>query len=244
MPFLELDGTQIYYEKAGSGKPFIILPGFLFDSRAYARLIDLLSRHYAVYIIDTPGHGRSGRLRVETISEMTNILLLFTKSLVIINPIICANSGSAMPAMEYASRHKVRELLLVDPSGAKCQDSLMQLLFIILIIQPIALFRRYGPSGSLAVIRIGLLNLLRNLFNVHFWKLLTASYNKDYTAVMRKIKCPVKLVWGNDDLLYPITNVNTFTSNFLHAKVYPVQGDHNWLVFNPRQILPALRISA
>ncbi len=53
------DGTQIAYDKAGSG-PALVLVGATPDRSANTQLVELLSPHFTVYNYDRRGHGESG----------------------------------------------------------------------------------------------------------------------------------------------------------------------------------------
>lgn len=58
--YMNVDGTKIYYEVYGKGKPFVILHGGVFGSTyEMARFIDSLSKTYQVIAISTRGHGKS-----------------------------------------------------------------------------------------------------------------------------------------------------------------------------------------
>jgi pimeloyl-ACP methyl ester carboxylesterase len=54
------DGTNIYYEVYGSGKPLVLLHGGLYgDISEYEKLIPALSKYYKVIAIGTRGHAKS-----------------------------------------------------------------------------------------------------------------------------------------------------------------------------------------
>ncbi len=54
------DGTKIYYEIYGSGKPIVLLHGGLYgDISEYGQLIPQLSKHFEVVAIETRGHAKS-----------------------------------------------------------------------------------------------------------------------------------------------------------------------------------------
>ncbi len=60
MPYLEHNGTRVYYELRGEGEPLLALPGFTEDTRDLEELINELERSYRVIAADLPGSGRSG----------------------------------------------------------------------------------------------------------------------------------------------------------------------------------------
>jgi pimeloyl-ACP methyl ester carboxylesterase len=58
--YIKSDGTRIYYETYGQGKPFVVLHGGVFGSTyEMGQLIDSLSKRYKVIAVSTRGHGKS-----------------------------------------------------------------------------------------------------------------------------------------------------------------------------------------
>jgi pimeloyl-ACP methyl ester carboxylesterase len=58
--YIQSDGTKIYYETYGQGKPFVVLHGGVFGSTyEMGQLIDSLSKRYKVIAVSTRGHGKS-----------------------------------------------------------------------------------------------------------------------------------------------------------------------------------------
>ena len=58
--YIKSDGTKIYYETYGEGKPFVVLHGGVFGSTyEMGQLIDSLSKRYKVIAVSTRGHGKS-----------------------------------------------------------------------------------------------------------------------------------------------------------------------------------------
>jgi pimeloyl-ACP methyl ester carboxylesterase len=58
------DGTKIYYEVRGEGKPVLLVHGFVVNSNSWkhAALYDsLLNAHYKVILLDMRGNGKSGK---------------------------------------------------------------------------------------------------------------------------------------------------------------------------------------
>lgn len=59
---LEVNGTNLYYEKLGQGKPLIMLHGNGEDSRIFDAVKDKLAERFCVYLIDSRGHGKSDKV--------------------------------------------------------------------------------------------------------------------------------------------------------------------------------------
>ena len=49
--FIHVNGVRLFYEKQGTGKPLILLHGNEEDHRIFDEAIELLKKHYTVYII-------------------------------------------------------------------------------------------------------------------------------------------------------------------------------------------------
>jgi pimeloyl-ACP methyl ester carboxylesterase len=62
MPTIETnDGTKIYYEEQGSGRPLLMIHGWGFSGRFFKRNADVLAEHARVITIDLRGHGNSDK---------------------------------------------------------------------------------------------------------------------------------------------------------------------------------------
>src|SRR5450432_433269 len=62
--FSSFDGTKIYYEVRGKGKPVLLVHGFMGNSSGWKRgalYTDLLTVGYKVIILDMRGNGKSGK---------------------------------------------------------------------------------------------------------------------------------------------------------------------------------------
>lgn len=62
--FSSFDGTKIYYEVRGEGKPVLLVHGFIVDGSSWKRTAlynDLLNDGYKVIIPDMRGNGKSGK---------------------------------------------------------------------------------------------------------------------------------------------------------------------------------------
>jgi len=77
------DGTKIYYEVRGEGKPVLLVHGFIVNSTSWKRgqlYYDLLNAGYKVIILDMRGNGRSDKPHDSTAydndAEAKDIMLL------------------------------------------------------------------------------------------------------------------------------------------------------------------------
>lgn len=59
--FMTSDGTHIYFEDYGKGKPILLVPGYLCTSRFFCGNIEGLSKNNRLILIDSRGHGMSSK---------------------------------------------------------------------------------------------------------------------------------------------------------------------------------------
>jgi len=76
---VQLNDTQMYYEVYGEGEPLILLHGYTLSSKYWLPYITDFAERYEVYLIDLPGHGRSGPFKIDFslkwITEDVNALI-------------------------------------------------------------------------------------------------------------------------------------------------------------------------
>jgi pimeloyl-ACP methyl ester carboxylesterase len=84
--FTSFDGTKIYYEVRGEGKPVLLVHGFIVNSTSWKRgqlYYDLLNAGYKVIILDMRGNGKSGKPHDSTAydndAEAKDIMLLMDR---------------------------------------------------------------------------------------------------------------------------------------------------------------------
>lgn len=57
---IEFEGIKVSYSVRGSGKPIVLLHGYLEAGEVWDPLTDLLAATFRIIVPDLPGHGRSG----------------------------------------------------------------------------------------------------------------------------------------------------------------------------------------
>jgi pimeloyl-ACP methyl ester carboxylesterase len=78
---VQLNDTQIYYEVYGEGEPLILLHGYTLSSKYWLPYVLDFADKYEVYVIDLPGHGKSGPFKkdfsLKWIAEDVNALIKY-----------------------------------------------------------------------------------------------------------------------------------------------------------------------
>src|ERR1700748_2441445 len=111
------DGTKLYYETYGQGRPLVLLHGDLFgDISEYSKLIPVLQQHFKVIAIDVRGHAKSAIGKQPftyqlLANDAANIIQQTTKDSVI----LIGFSGGAVESMLVTLQHPelVRKLVYI-----------------------------------------------------------------------------------------------------------------------------------
>ncbi|HVU77681.1 MAG TPA: alpha/beta hydrolase [Gaiellaceae bacterium] len=119
MPYAEVDGARLYYERGGRGAPeLLFVPGWCCDRTAFQPQVDHFSRDHAVTALDLRGCGLSDCPDDGyTIPDLADDLAQFCRGAGIDRPVIVGHSLGGMIAVELAARHPAvaSALVLVDP---------------------------------------------------------------------------------------------------------------------------------
>jgi pimeloyl-ACP methyl ester carboxylesterase len=119
MPYAELDGLKLFYERADGGEgELLFVHGWCCDRTAFQPQFDHFARRHAVTALDLRGCGRSDCPDSGyTIPDFAEDLARFCAEVGIEEPVVVGHSLGGMIAVELAARHPSvpRALVLVDP---------------------------------------------------------------------------------------------------------------------------------
>jgi len=120
MSYVSADGVRIYFERAGSGEPIVLIHGATQDTLSWHDNIDYFSdRGYEVFAIDQVGHGKSGLVKnrpTRSVEEFSEYLWKFIEVMGIDQPILVGHSMGAGISIETAINNPehVRGVVAVD----------------------------------------------------------------------------------------------------------------------------------
>src|ERR1700712_5685651 len=99
------DGTKIYYEVRGTGKPVLLVHGFIVNSNSWKRTSlyhDLLKNGYKILLLDMRGNGKSDKPHDSTAydndAEAKDIMLMMDRLKINEYSAIGYSSGSIITA--------------------------------------------------------------------------------------------------------------------------------------------------
>ena len=183
---------NINYEVSGVGPPLIFLHGWGCDLHTFDKLVKEISEDFTVYQIDLPGFGQSEIKDEYTLDEYASIINKFCLRLAIINPIVIGHSFGGRVGIVYASKYKIKKLVLVSSPGVKQKFSIIKWCKI-RIYKIFKIFNLHINFGSYDYKQAS--GYLKNV--------LVKAVNRDLTEELSKIDCQTLLIYGQKDKTTP-----------------------------------------
>ena len=110
MPTVDAGGTELYYERSGSGEPMLLIQGMAATHLAWGRpFLDSLERDFECIVYDHRGMGRSARAEMPfTIVDLAGDALALLDALGLESVHVVGISMGGMVAQELALAHPER----------------------------------------------------------------------------------------------------------------------------------------
>lgn len=102
--FIEVEGTRLYYEVAGSGRTMILIHGLTLDSRMWDDQFETFAQQYQVIRYDLRGFGKSGLPNSESYSYVDDQKALIDH-LGVSHAYVIGLSLGGMIAIDFALEH-------------------------------------------------------------------------------------------------------------------------------------------
>ena len=118
MPWIDVNGNDIYYHEEGQGQPLVFLHGMTSCGEAWFQQFAAFSHRFRVIAYDSVNHGHSSNSpRDEPEPDRADELEGFLAALGIARPIIAGNSMGGGTLLRWAARHPGEAAALI-PSGS------------------------------------------------------------------------------------------------------------------------------
>ena len=123
MPTANINDTDLYYDKCGSGSPLLVMHGGLGVDHTYFRpILDTLGDVFQLIYYDHRGHGRSGRPPINSITyeQLADDANALRENLGHEKVGVIGHSAGGFVALHYAIRYQkhLSYLILLDSSPA------------------------------------------------------------------------------------------------------------------------------
>ena len=119
-----VNGAKIHYQRAGAGRPLLLLHGLVGSAKNWRHNISFLSRDSSVYAVDLFNMGQSERVPGldAGLDATADRLAAFMDAVGLDEADIAGHSHGGAVAMMFAARHpnRVRRLILFAPANPFC----------------------------------------------------------------------------------------------------------------------------
>ena len=246
--FVLVDGKKVHYQRAGHGRPLLLLHGLVGSARNWRQNICFLASHATVYAVDLFNMGESERVPGldASLAATADRVAMFMSALGLVEADIAAHSHGGAIAMMLAARHpdRVRRLILFAPANPFCDLGRQlirfyqtplglwfapQIPWLPTALKEIALSRMYGdPSrlkkgaleGYTAGLRVpGTVDHVLQI--VRRWSVDMGLLREALPEVAAK---PTLLIWGDRDRAVGLSSGHELQRILSHASLMVIPG--------------------
>ena len=192
----EYRGNKVHYIRYGNstGKSLVFLHGWGQNIEMMKKVGDNFS-DCDVIIIDFPGHGLSEEPKeVLTLYDITDMVHSLLEELKVKNPVLIGHSFGGKIALIYASIYNIDKLVLFgSPFKIKKNPDSLKVRF----LKGVKRLPGMGKISEFAKKHMGSTDY-RNASPI-MREILVKHVNEDITELVKKIKCPTIIIWGDRD---------------------------------------------
>lgn len=244
MTQVAINGQIWNYEEIKEGRtggrtpPLLVLHGWGRSSAEWIDLAHRMSRSSArkVYVVDLPGFGGSSLPTVKDIYQYSELVKKFCDYIGIKKVTLIGHSLGGRIGIVLGAKHEelVEKLILIDPAGVKPKS------FKRIILKSVAKILGWVPKYWKQkvldqVMDADYLNTptLRELYR--------AVVGDELTPLLSQIKCETTVIWGEKDLVLPLSLTKVYRDKISNCRVRVVwEAGHDPHLTHPRELLRIL----
>lgn len=211
-----IDGLKIHYEETGNAKglPVILLHGWGCNISTVKSIAACLEDGMRIISVDLPGHGQSEEpKKIWGTQDFADLILKLIDILELENPSLIGHSFGGRTSIAAAAKsdeNKFWKIILVDSAGIKPKRSLMYY-YKVYSYKAMKKFARMvlGDDKAREVIE----KRLKKSGSADYMAaspmmraIMSKCVNEDLKKEMPRIKAPVLLIWGENDMATPISD--------------------------------------
>ena len=222
-------GTETAYRISGEGRDVVLMHGWGQNMDMMAAIEEHLSPYFRVINLDFPGFGESAEpAKAWGMPEYVEFFRAFCAENGIENPILIAHSFGCRVAIRYAALYPVYKMCLTGAAGIRPKLTAGQKMrtavykagkkYLQLTGQHQRLKELQDRSGSVDY------RNAKGVMRETFVKVV----NDDLSPVLKEVKCPVLLVWGDKDEAAPLWMGQQMEREMPDAGLAVFQGDDHF----------------
>lgn len=208
------NGVNFRYTIDGEGVAVVLMHGWGCEAATLQSIKQQLVPFFKVINVNFPGFGGSSEpTTVWGVDDYTTALEELLKNENVENPIMLGHSFGGRVGILFASRNKVRKLILVDAAGVKPRRSLKYYYKVysyklVKHLLPMVFGEKRGGE---------LLDKYRGKVGSSDYRqasskmraIMSRVVNEDLCCYMPHIKAPTLLIWGENDTATPLRDAKT-----------------------------------
>lgn len=210
---------MLSFIKKGSGKPLLLLHGYLSSKESFTAQIEFFSRYYTVYAPDLSGFGQNAPLeKAYSLDEYIDDLLLFIKELNLNGFDVIAHSfGARLVLKSDELRAMAQRIIITGGAGLKTKKTLK---YYIKVWRYKFLKKFFSKSKKLNTAGSEDYRSLSEKMKISFVKIV--NENLDYK--LKDVTNEVLLVYGDEDKTTPLYLAEKMRKGIKHASLYVIKG--------------------
>jgi pimeloyl-ACP methyl ester carboxylesterase len=242
MPFCNIGDIDLYYEIHGEGFPLLFIGGLSASTRTWEGQIPFFKNHYRCIVFDNRGAGLSGKPPGPySMASMAKDALRLLDSLRVEKAFVFSLSMGGMIALELAriASPRLGAMLLgcTHAGGNERIPPSPEVISVLLnnvglsreqiLEKDTALFfsEKFRAQYAKTIVEHYRVQLLAPVQPEHaFQAQLSAIYQFDCTEALEKIKNPVLIVTGTQDVLVPAANSDYLAARLPNSELIKIPG--------------------
>lgn len=207
------DDIELCYSIEGEGETILLLHGWGCDKSIWMPTRQLLANYFRVVSVDFAGFGESAEPHsVWGVEEYTRSIEALVKHLGIETPTLIGHSFGGRVSILYASRNKVRRMILTDAAGVKPKRSIRYYykVYTYKLLKhtlPLLIGSKKGQM-LLEQRRAKSASSDYNRATPMMRAILSKCVNEDLCKYMSRIETPTLLYWGDMDTATPLSDAH------------------------------------
>lgn len=233
--FKKIKNIKINYKQYGEGEDIVLLHGWGQNIEMMKPLGDNLAKDFRITIIDLPGFGLSNEPPFAyTIFDYTEVVHDLLESLNIENPIVMGHSFGGRIAIVYASKYKVKKMVLFGSPCVRHEYKSIKQNF-------------YKKIKNIKILK-PLVNVMKNHVGSVDYRnatpmmreILVKTVNQDLSEYAKLVKCSTLLIWGEDDEAVSVSEAKELDELLSDSALIVLPGTHYCYLENLNQVVNIL----